>query len=174
MTDRAVALPRKALAGSVAGKALAITYAVLQTMLVALPSAARLYEQEHAGAEAILRQTAAWCAVAVVPLCALVVLAAPPLLAAGLGDAYRDAAGPLRIALAAAALAPACALTTQLAALRARPGAALAGALVGAATFAVVAALAVSPLGADGAALAMLAGVATTSAATFVALRAPS
>jgi O-antigen/teichoic acid export membrane protein len=157
-----------------AGAALAITYAVLQTMLVALPSAARLYEQERAGAEAILRQTAAWCAVAVVPLCALVALAAPPLLAAGLGDAYRGAAGPLRIALAAAAFAPVWALATQLAALRARPGAALAGAVLGSATFAVVAALAVAALGADGAALAMLAGVATTSAATFVALRTSS
>ena len=157
-----------------AGAALAITYAVLQTMLVALPSAARLYAHDRVAAEAVLRQTAGWCVVVVVPICALLALAASPLLVTGLGEGYRGAAGALRIALAAAALAPLWALATQLAALCGRPAAALAGAAAGATTFAAVALFAIGPAGAAGAAAAMLAGVATTSAATFVALRARS
>ncbi|MCA1684043.1 MAG: hypothetical protein LC708_02805, partial [Actinobacteria bacterium] len=154
-----------------AGAALAITYAVLQTMLVALPSAARTYARDPSGAEAVLRRTALWCAWVVVPACAVVALAAEPLLATALGEEFRDAAGALRIALAAAALAPLWALANQLAAVRQRPQAVLAGAAAGAAAFVCVALLAVPQSGAGGAAAAMLAGVAATSAATFGALR---
>ena len=118
-----------------AGAALAITYAVLQTLLVALPGAVRADADDRAGAEAVLRRTAALCAAVVVPVCAVVALAAEPLLAAALGDGFRGAADALRIALAAAALAPLWALANQLAALRGRPGASLAGAAAGAAAF---------------------------------------
>jgi O-antigen/teichoic acid export membrane protein len=154
-----------------AGAALAITYAVLQTTLVALPAAARAFARDPAGAEASLRRVCALAAFAVVPACALLALAAEPLLAFGLGEEFRDAAQPLRIALAAAALAPLWALATQLAALRERPQAVLAGATAGALTFALVAALALPGAGAGGAAAAMLAGVVATTGATFAALR---
>lgn len=155
-----------------AGAALAITYAVLQTLLVALPGAVRAGTGDRAGAEAVLRRTAALCAAVVVPACALLALAAEPLLAAALGDGFRGAADALRIALAAAALAPLWALANQLAALRGRPGASLAGAAVGAVAFAWIALLAASSHGAAGAAGAMLAGVAAATAGTFAALRA--
>ncbi len=154
-----------------AGAALAITYAVLQTMLVALPGAARAFARAAAAARAVLRRTASWCAWGVVPLCAVVALVAEPLLAAALGEDFRGAADALRIALVAAALAPLWALANQLAVLRERPAAVLGGAAVGAATFAWVALLAVPQSPAAGAAAAMLAGVAATSAATFAALR---
>ena len=155
-----------------AGAALAITYAVLQTLLVALPPASRLFARDPAAAEAVLRRTALLCAAVVVPLCGLLALAAEPLLAAALGEEFRDAAGALRIALAAAALAPLWALAGQLAALRGQPGAGVAGAGAGAAAFAGVAWLTVAQSGASGAATAMLAGVATAGAVTFGALRA--
>jgi O-antigen/teichoic acid export membrane protein len=154
-----------------AGAALAITYAVLQTTLVALPGAARAYARDRAGAEAALRRLAGLCASVVVPACALLAVAAGPLLTFALGDGFRAAADPLRIALAAAALAPLWALATQLAALRGRPEAALAGGALGAVTFVVVAVLAVPGAEASGAAAAMLAGVAATVAGTFAALR---
>ncbi len=154
-----------------AGAALAITYAVLQTMLVALPGAVRADGRDRAGAEALLRRTAVLCAAVVVPVCGLLAVAAAPLLAAVLGEDFRGAADALRIALAAAALAPLWALGTQLAALRGRPGATVAGAAVGAAAFAWIALLAVPPHGAAGAATAMLAGIAAATAGTFAALR---
>ena len=154
-----------------AGAALAITYAVLQTMLVALPGVARAHERDPPTAEAVLRRTALWCAGTVLPICAVLAVAAEPLLAAALGEAFRPAAAALRIALAAAALAPLWALANQLAAVRAQPEAVLAGAAVGAIVFALVALLAVPAAGASGAATAMLAGVAATSAATLAALR---
>jgi O-antigen/teichoic acid export membrane protein len=121
------------------GAALAITYAVLQTMLVALPGAARAHARDPAAAELILRRAARWCAWAVLPACALLALAAAPLLAAALGEEFRDAADVLRIALAAAVLAPLWTLATQLAAVRGRPGPALAGiAATSLATFAAL------------------------------------
>ena len=139
-------------------------------MLAALPSAARAHARDPAAAEAVLRRAAAWCAWAVVPVCAVVALAAGPLLAAALGEAFRGGARALQITLAAAALAPLWALANQLAAVRERPEAVLAGAAAGAAAVAVVALLAVSQHGASGAAAAMLAGVVTTTVATFAAL----
>jgi len=165
----AVAIGHAAIA---AGAALAITYAVLQTLLVALPGAVRADAHDRAGAEAVLRRTAALCAAVLVPVCALVALAAEPLLAAALGEGFRGAADALRIALAAAALAPLWALANQLAALRNRPGASLAGAAAGAVTFTLIALVTVPSHGAAGAASAMLAGVAAATAATFAALRA--
>jgi O-antigen/teichoic acid export membrane protein len=108
---------------------------------------------------------------AVVPACAAVALAAEPLLVAALGDGFRGGADALRIALAAAALAPLWALANQLAIVRERPQAVLAGAAAGATAFVAVALLAVPPSGARGAAAAMFAGAATTTAATFAALR---
>ncbi|HEV7806183.1 MAG TPA: hypothetical protein VGO80_10205 [Solirubrobacteraceae bacterium] len=154
-----------------AGAGLAITYAVTQTTLVALPGAARAFADDRARAEASLRRVAGLAATVVVPGCALLALAAEPLLALGLGDEYRGAAQPLRIALAAAALAPLWALSTQLAALRERPDAVVAGAAAGALAFVLVALLALPGGGASGAAAAMFAGVAATVAATFGALR---
>jgi len=154
-----------------AGAALAITYAVLQTMLVALPAAVRGHAHDRAGAEAVLRHTAVLCAAAVLPACALLALGAEPLLAAALGEGFRDGARALQIALAAAALAPLWALGNQLAALRGRPEATLAGAAAGAGAFAFVALVLVAPHGAAGAAAAMLAGVAASTAVTFAALR---
>ncbi len=154
-----------------AGAALAITYAVMQTMLVALPGAARAFAADSALAEASLRRVASLAGVVVVPGCALLALAAEPLLVAGLGQEFRGAAPALRIALAAAALAPLWALATQLAALRARPEAMLAGAGAGAATFVAVAAVTLPGGGASAAAAAMLAGVGATVVATFAALR---
>ena len=154
-----------------AGAALAITYAVVQTMLVALPGAARAHTSDPRAAERMLRRTAVWCACVAVPACAVAALAAEPLLAGALGEQFGGAAGALRIALAAAALAPLWALANQLAAVRARPGAVLAGAAAGAAAFAWTAVLAVPGSGASGAAAAMLAGVAATTAATSAALR---
>ena len=154
-----------------AGGALAITYAVAHATLIALPGAARAYARDRAGAEATLRRVAGLSAVVVVPLCALLAVLAEPLLQFALGDGFRGAAQPLQIALAAAALAPLWALGTQLAALRLRPEAALAGAALGAASFIWVAVLTVSGAGANGAAAAMLAGVAAAVAGTFVALR---
>ena len=154
-----------------AGAALAITYAVLQTMLVALPGAARVHARDAVAAEAVLRRTAAICAAVVLPACALTAMAAEPLLVAGLGEAFRVGAPALQIGLAAAALAPLWALANQLAALRGRPGAALAGAAAGALTFVAVALVAVAQTGARGAAAAMLAGVGAATAATFLALR---
>ena len=154
-----------------AGAALAITYAVTQTTLVALPGAARAFAGgDTKPAEASLRRVSALAAIAVVPACGLLALFAEPLLAAGLGEGFGDAAQPLRIALAAATLAPLWALSTQLAALRNRPEAVLAGAAAGAAAFVAVAALTLPGAGASGAAAAMLAGVATTIAGTFAAL----
>jgi len=157
-----------------AGAALAITYAVAQTLSVALPGAVRAdaHHRASAGAEAVLRRTAALCAAVVVPVCAVGAVAAEPLLAAALGESFRGAADALRITLLAAALAPLWALGNQLAALRGRPGASLAGAGAGAAAFAAVALVAVPADGAAGAASAMLAGVAAATAATFAALRA--
>ena len=155
-----------------AGAALAITYAVLQTLLVALPGAVRAGAHDRAAAEAVLRRTAALCAAVVVPVCALVGVAAEALLTAALGEGFRGAAGALRIALAAAALAPLWALAGQLAALRGEPEAWLAGAGAGAAAFVAVALFAVPAEDAAGAAAAMLAGVAVATAATFAALRA--
>ena len=155
-----------------AGAGLAITYAVLQTIRVALPAATRAFERDRAAAEAALQRIALACAGVVVPACVLVALLAEPLLEAALGDEFRPAAEPLRIALGAAALAPLWALAAQLAALRGQPGASLAGAAAGAATFALVAAAAIPSGGASGAAAAMLAGVAVTTAVTAAALRA--
>ena len=154
-----------------AGAALAITYAVLQTTLVALPGAARAFAHDRDGAEAGLRRVAALCAAVVVPACALLALFAEPLLGTALGNDFRGAAEPLRIALAAAALAPLWAWATQLAALRERPGAGLGGAALGALSFVWVAALALPGAQASGAAAAMLAGVAAATAGTFAALR---
>jgi O-antigen/teichoic acid export membrane protein len=154
-----------------AGAALAITYAVMQTTLVAMPGAARMFADDAARAEASLRRVAALAGLVAVPACALLALAAEPLLNAGLGEQFRDAAPALRIALAAAALAPLWALATQLAALRERPMATLAGAAAGAATFVAVAAITLPGAGASGAAWAMLAGVAATVAGTLAALR---
>jgi O-antigen/teichoic acid export membrane protein len=154
-----------------AGAALAITYAVLQTMLVALPAAARAHARDPFAAEAVLRQTAVWCAAIVVPACVLGAAAAGPLLEAGLGEEFRGGADAMRLALAAAALAPLWALANQLAAIRGRPGAVLAGAAVGATAFVAIALAAVPSAHATGATLAMLAGVAATTAATFAALR---
>lgn len=154
-----------------AGAALAITYAVVQTLLVALPGAVRADAHDRAGAEAVLRRTALLCAAVVVPICAVAAVAAEPLLAAALGEDFRGAAGALRVALAAAALAPLWALGNQLAALHGRPGASLAGAAIGAAAVVVVALVAVAPHGAVGAAAAMLAGVAAATGATFAVLR---
>ena len=154
-----------------AGAALAITYAVMQTTLVALPGAARAFAADRQRAEAALRRVAALAAAVAVPACALLALAAEPLLVAGLGEEFRPAAQPLRIALIAAALAPLWALSTQLAALRERPAAVLLGAACGAATFAVVAVAALPDGGASAAAAAMVAGVAATVCGTFAALR---
>jgi O-antigen/teichoic acid export membrane protein len=154
------------------GAALAITYAVAQTTLVALPATTRAFPRDRAGAEAALRRVALACAVVVVPACALLALAAEPLLATTLGEEFREAAAPLRIALCAAALAPLWALATQLAALRDRPDASLAGAAAGAAAFAAIAIFAIPRSGASGAAAAMLAGVGATVAGTVAALRA--
>ena len=154
-----------------AGAALAVTYAVMQTTLVALPAAARAFAADRARAEASLRRVCGFAALVVVPACALLAVVAEPLLAFGLGDDFRDAAPPLRIALGAAALAPLWALSTQLAALRERPEAVLAGAAAGAVTFAAVAAVALPDAGAGGAAAAMLAGVIATIAGTFAWLQ---
>ncbi len=154
-----------------AGAALAITYAVAQTLLAALPGAVRAHARVTPGAEAPLRRTAALCAAVVVPVCAGLALAAEPLLGAALGEGFRGAAGALRIALAAAALAPLWALAGQLAALRGRAEATLAGAAAGAVTFALAALVLIAPHGAAGAAGAMLAGVAAATAATFLVLR---
>ena len=154
-----------------AGVALALTYAVLQTMLVVLPGAARAHVRDPLGAEAALRRTALLCAAAVVPVCAVVALAAEPLLVTALGEEFRGAAQALRIALAAAALAPLWALATQLAVVRERPDAVLTGAVAGAATFVLVALLTAPGSQASAAAGAMLAGVAATAGATFAALR---
>ena len=154
-----------------AGVAIAITYAAMQTTLVVLPGAARALAGDPARAEASLRRVAALAAVVVVPGCALLALAAEPLLVAGLGEEFRGAAPALRIALAAAALAPLWALATQLAALRERPEAVLVGAATGAAAFVAVAVVALPDGGASAAAAAMLAGVGATVAATFAALR---
>lgn len=155
-----------------AGAALAITYAVMHTTLVALPGAVHAFAGgDRAGAEAALRRVATLAAMVVVPGCVLLALAAEPLLAAGLGEGFREAAQPLRIALAAAALAPLWALSTQLAALRGQPEAVLAGAAGGAATFTAVAAFALPGRGASAAAMAMLAGIAATSLGTGGALR---
>src|SRR5205085_9898749 len=112
-----------------AGAALAITYAVMQTTLVALPRAARAFASDCAQAEASLWRVARSAALVVVPACAVLALAAEPLLAFGLGEEFRDAGDALRIALAASALAPLWALSTQLAALRERPEAVVAGAV---------------------------------------------
>lgn len=154
-----------------AGAALAITYAALQTTLVALPSATRSFARDRPGAEAALRRVSLLCAAVVVPVCALLALAAEPLLATALGEEFREAATPLRIALGAAALAPLWALALALAALRDHPEASLAGAVAGAVVFVSVAALAIPQSGAGGAAAAMLAGVGAIVAATTAALR---
>ncbi|HUR86741.1 MAG TPA: hypothetical protein VMY78_15475 [Solirubrobacteraceae bacterium] len=155
-----------------AGAALAITYAVLQTILVALAPAARAFATDRAAAEASLRRVAVGCAAVVVPTCVVVAVAAEPVLAGALGDEFREAAEPLRIALGAAALAPLWALAVQIAALRGQPVASLAGAAAGAAAFAIVAAAAIPAGEASGAAAAMLAGVGVTTAVTAAVLRA--
>jgi len=154
-----------------AGVALAITYAVLLTLLVALPAAMRAHAQDRMRAEAVLQRTALLCAAVVVPVCGGLALAAEPLLAGALGEDFRGAADALRIALAAAALAPLWALANQLAALRGRAEATLEGAAAGALAFACAAAALIGPHEAAGAAGAMLAGVAAMTAATFAGLR---
>jgi PST family polysaccharide transporter len=154
-----------------AGAALAITYAVLQTMLVALPGAARAHARDPLAAEAVLRRTALWCAGIVVPVCAVMALAAEPLLAVVLGEEFRASAGAMRLALAAGALAPLWALLNQLAAVREQPAAVLAGAAAGVTAFVCVALLTLPQHEASGAAAAMLAGVAAVTAVTFADLR---
>ncbi len=153
-----------------AGAALAITYAVMQTTLVVLPGASRAFAADAAGAEASLLRVAGLAALLVVPACALLASAAEPLLVAGLGEDFRDAAPALRIALLAAALAPLWALTTQLAVLREHPAAVFAGAAAGATAFVVVAATALPDGGASAGAWAMVAGVGATIAGTLAAL----
>ena len=152
------------------GAALAITYAVMQATLVVLPNAARVFADDEARAEAALRRVAGLAALVVVPACAGLAMAAEPILVAALGEDFRAAAPALRIALGAAALAPLWALGTQVAALRERPGATVAGAAAGAATFVFAAAILVPNGGASGGAWAMLAGVGATVAGTIVAL----
>jgi hypothetical protein len=101
----------------------------------------------------------------------VVAVAADRLLALTLGDPFRGAAPAQRIALAAAALAPAWALSMQLAAVGDQPEAVLTGAAAGAATFVVVAALALPGGGAVAGAEAMVAGFGVSVLATLAALR---
>jgi lipopolysaccharide exporter len=154
-----------------AGAALAIVFAVTQTTLVVLPGAARTFALDPARARALLCHVALVATAVVVPVCIVVAVAADRLLALTLGDPFRGAAPALRIALAAAALAPAWALSMQLAAVGDQPEAVLTGAAAGAATFVVVAALALPGGGAVAGAEAMVAGFGVSVLATLAALR---
>lgn len=144
------------------GIALGASYAVLQTFTVSLPHLAAAEGTAPADplAEAALRRLAGGLLAILVPaalLAALVLDAAAP---AAFGPGYEAAVPAFGPALAVVVLAPLHALAVQVAALRLRPGTALAGGAVSAAVFLIVALAAVPAWGAAGATAAALAGVA--------------
>ena len=180
------------------GVALAATYAVAQAFTVALPGLVERGSEEPAApggrpalvsqddsragrhglraadepgfraAETALRRLAGLALAVVVPGAFAAALLLEDMVPAVFGAAYAGAAGAFAPALAMVVLAPVNALALQAAALRLRPEAALRSAVAGAVAFALVALIAVPPLGATGGTAAALAGAA---AAALVSIR---
>lgn len=151
------------------GIALGATYAVLQTFTVSLPHLADGGEgaAETANAEAVLRRLAGALLVVLVPGALVVALALEPLVPALFGPDYQDAVSTFGPALGVVVLAPFNALAVQVAALRFRPGAALAAGIATVTVFVVAAAVAVPLWGAAGGTAATLAGVAAGALASL-------
>ncbi|HEY8544776.1 MAG TPA: hypothetical protein VIL36_07000 [Acidimicrobiales bacterium] len=151
------------------GIALGATYAVLQAFTVALP---HLSDAGRAGAagdpEAVLGRLADVLLLALVPGSLVAALLLDTAVPAVFGDDFRAATAAFGPALALVVLAPLSSLLVQVAALRFRPGVALANGVAAAATFLVVAALAVPRWEAAGA---TAAGAAATAAGALVSLR---
>ena len=153
------------------GVALAATYAVAQVFTVALPG---LVERGNggapgSGAEAALRRLAGLALAVLLPAALVAALLLEEAVPAVFGAGYAGAVEAFVPALAMVVLAPVNALALQAAALRLRPEATLHSAVAGALAFALVALLAVPPLGATGGAAAALAG-AVAAALTSIGL----
>jgi len=180
-SQRAGVLAVAVLAGSAAetgftalavGIALGATYAILQAFTVSLPHLADGQATSSPAAavpaaEAVLRRFAGGLLVALVPAAAVAALTLDRIVPAVFGADYAGAVPAFGPALAVVVLAPLNALVVQASALRLRPEASLQGGIAAAATFLVIAGLAVPPLGAEGGVLATLAGAAAGSLASL-------
>jgi O-antigen/teichoic acid export membrane protein len=162
------------------GIALGVTYAVLQMFTVALPhlvgapgdgpDGASPPVGDVPGAEATLRRLALTLVAVLVPATAVAALGLHHAVPAVFGSWYGDAASTFGPALGVVVLAPVNAVAVQVAALRLRPGAALAAGAAAAGAFVVVALVAVPAWGAPGGTAAALGGVAASAVASLVAL----
>lgn len=151
------------------GIALGATYAVLQAFTVSLPHLAdadRAADADHP--EAVLGRLADGLLAVLVPAALVGAVLLDAAVPAVFGDDYRGATTAFGPALALVVLAPMGSLLVQAAALRLRPGVALANGVAAAATFLVVAALAVPRWEAAGA---TAAAAAATAAGALVSLR---
>jgi O-antigen/teichoic acid export membrane protein len=144
---------------------------VLSLVVVQLPRLADLARSNPSEAEAEARRHALVALAIVVAVATPVAAFARPLLRVALGAGFVGARDALVIALCAPALAAAIGLAGQLARLRLRPAPLTLAWTCGAAVFAVVIAAAEPGLGARGASLAMVAGLAATSGAALALLR---
>ncbi|MFP5320914.1 MAG: hypothetical protein ACLGIC_03605 [Acidimicrobiia bacterium] len=165
VTHRGGVLAAALLAGSAAetgyaalatGIALGVTYAILQAFTVSLPHLAD--GDATADPEAALRRLAGWLLAGLVPAVLVAGAGLDRLVPVVFGDGYADAVDAFAPALALVVLAPANALLVQAAALRLRPDVSAASGAASAATFVLVAVLAVPAWGAAGATTAALAG----------------
>lgn len=166
LTHRGGVLATALLAGSAAetgyaalatGIALGLTYAVLQAFTVSLPHLAAGTDDDP---EAALRRLAGGLLAVLVPGVLLVAAVLDRAVPTVFGDGYDGAVDAFGPALALVVLAPLNALAVQAAALRLRPDVAAGAGAASAATFVVVALLAVPAWGATGATAAALAGAA--------------
>jgi O-antigen/teichoic acid export membrane protein len=137
------------------GIALGVTYAVLQAFTVSLP---HLADGSDDDPEAALRRLAGGLLAVLVPGTLVVAAALERLVPAVFGAGYDGAVDAFGPALALVVLAPLNALAVQAAALRLRPDVAATAGAASAATFVVVALVAVPTWGAAGATAAALAG----------------
>jgi O-antigen/teichoic acid export membrane protein len=177
LTHRGGVLAAALLAGSAAetgftalatGIALGVTYAVLQAFTVSLP---HLADGPGDVSEAALRRLAGGILAVLVPGTLVVAAVLDRLVPTVFGAGYDGAVDAFGPALALVVLAPLNALAVQAAALRLRPDVAAAAGAASAATFVVVALLAVPAWGAAGATAAALAG--TVAAAVVAGWRLP-
>lgn len=152
------------------GVAIALTYAVWQVFTVALPRLSVRAEENGALADRAIRRLAATLTTAVVPAAVLGAVLAEPMLRLLAGGRYVPGAAALALAMAAVPLAPVTGAVAAGAAIRLRPGARLASALVGVAVFIALMLVLVPLHGATGASAAFTIGcgaMAATGVAVF-------
>jgi O-antigen/teichoic acid export membrane protein len=149
-------------AGIAVGAGLALTFTAWWLFTSQLPSLAEAWKEDRDGAEAAARRLAERMTAVYVVLTLGAMLVARLLLGAVVGSRFTDAVPALAPALAAAALAPALGLVTQISILRLQPTARLVGAAAGTVAFFVTAAAAAGPHGAAGATGAFLAAAVVT------------